>query len=310
MNEAASKLVCAVCGQLAQGAPERARVVSNVRRLGAEEFEVWRCSACRSIHAAGAVSDAELAAYYQDYPFARGKRSRVTRYLHGRLWRRVARVGISGHAKVLDYGCGAGLLVADLCERGLDAAGYDAYTPAFQRPALLQQRYDVVLAQDVLEHVEDPLALLERLGALCRPGGVLAIGTPDASAIDLARPSRWKHSLHQPFHRHLLASPALLAAGAARGWQLLRYYPRSYANTPVPTLNLPYLLRYLRAVDDTIDVAFDPPAVRLAMFSPAALWDALFGALRCPASDGLAVFRVPEAALPKPPAPPPVSAGG
>ena len=40
MNEAASKLVCAVCGQLAQGAPERARVVSNVRRLGAEEFEV------------------------------------------------------------------------------------------------------------------------------------------------------------------------------------------------------------------------------------------------------------------------------
>lgn len=294
--------MCAVCGQVAHGEPERARVVSNVRRLQHEEFEVWRCAGCRSIHAARAVSEAELAAYYQDYPFARGQRSRVTSYLHGRLWRRVARVGIASEATVLDYGCGAGLLVADLRDRGIDAAGYDAYTPAFQQPALLQRRYDVVLAQDVLEHVEEPLVLLDRLGALCQPGGVLAIGTPDAGAIDLSHPTRWKHSLHQPFHRHLLASPALLAAGAARGWQLLRYYPRSYTNTPVPTLNLPYLLRYLRAVDDTIDVAFEPPSVRLAMFSPAALWDALFGALRCPASDGLAVFRVPaSAALPTAP---------
>jgi hypothetical protein len=151
----------------------------------------------------------------------------------------------------------------------------------------------VVLAQDVIEHVEDPLALLDELGALCRDGGVIAIGTPDASAVCLDEPTAWKHTLHQPYHRHIFASATLLEAGRARGWELLRYYPRSYTNTPVPTLNLPYLLRYLRAQDDTIDVAFDPPRVRLAMFHPAACWDALFGALRCPRSDGLAVFRKP-----------------
>lgn len=278
-----------MCGASASAAIETAEVACNVRRFGEQRFSVWRCRECRSIHALGAV---DLDAYYEAYPFARATSSRLTRYLHGRLWRRVAKAGVARGASVLDYGCGAGVLVESLRARGLEAEGYDAYTPAFRRPELLARTYDVVLAQDVIEHVAAPLALLDELAARCRPGGILAIGTPDALAIDLQRADRWRHSLHQPYHRHILASSALLAAAAARGLTLLRYYPRSYTNTPIPTLNLPYLLRYLRAVDDTIDVAFDPPAVRLAMFSPAALWDAVFGALRCPASDGLAVFRV------------------
>ena len=135
---------------------------------------------------------------------------------------------------------------------------------------------------------------------LCRPGGLIAIGTPDAAHLELAAPERVVHSLHQPYHRHILARAALIAAGAARGWQLVRWYATSYANTPVPTLNLPYLLRYLRAVDDTVDVAYDPPRVRLAMFGPGALFDALFGALRCPPTDGMAIFRTPAALPPAP----------
>ena len=103
------------------------------------------------------------------------------------------------------------------------------------------------------------------------------------------------HSLHQPYHRHILAKDALIAAGRAQGWRLVRWYATSYANTPVPTLNVPYLLRYLRAIDDTVDVAYDPPRVRLAMFGPGALFDALFGALRCPPTDGMAIFRTADA---------------
>lgn len=279
---------CVVCGAPVSAESETAEVACNVRRFRDQRFAVWRCRACRSIHARGEVA---LATYYEDYPFARGTATRVNRYLCGRLWRRVASAKVAPGASVLDYGCGAGLLVSWLRERGLDAEGYDAYTAAFARPELLTRSYDVVLAQDVIEHVDAPLALLDELIALCRPGGLLAIGTPDALAIDLAETERWKHSLHQPYHRHILSSTALLEAAAARGLALVRYYPRSHLNTPIPTLNQPYLLRYLRAIDDTVDAAFDPPALRLAMLSPAALWDALFGALRGPASDGLAVFR-------------------
>ena len=64
-------------------------------------------------------------------------------------------------------------------------AGYDAYAPAFADPAALTRTYDCVVSQDVVEHVADPRALLATFDRLCRPGGVIAIGTPDASGIDL-----------------------------------------------------------------------------------------------------------------------------
>jgi len=282
---------CLVCeAETADADVEQAAVASNVRAFADQSFALWRCGACRSIHARDEV---DLVTYYRDYPFARAQPSRVLRYFHRRLWRRLARAGATRTDRVLDYGCGAGLFVDDLRRAGLDAHGYDAYDARHQDPAPLAARYRCILAQDVIEHVDDPRALLDTFADLGEPGGLIAIGTPDAAAIDLHAAARWKHTLHQPYHRHLLSRAALEALAAARGWTLVRYYPRPYTNTPVPTLNLPYLLRYLRANDDTLDVAFDPPRLRGAMLTPFALFDALFGALRCPPGDGLAIFRTP-----------------
>lgn len=285
---------CVVCGAVAPPA-ERGAVASNVRAFAAETFALWRCGGCRSIHARDEV---DLDRYYRAYPFARATASRVTRFFHGRLWRRLRAAGVAPRARVLDYGCGRGLLVAALRRRGVDAHGYDAYDSEFADRATLATSYDAVIAQDVIEHVADPLGLLDELGRLVRPGGRVAIGTPDAAAIDLAQPERWRHTLHQPYHRHLLAHPALEAAATARGWAVLRRWRRPYTNSWVPTLNQPYLLRYLRAVDDTLDVAFEPPRFRWAMITPAALLDAAFGALRCPPGDGMIVFQTPAPALP------------
>jgi len=282
---------CPVCGHTAAPA-EIATVRSNVRPFADETFALWRCAGCRSIHA---TEDVDLDRYYAAYPFARARAGRVTRYFHGRLWRRVRKGGVAADARVLDYGCGRGLLVDELRRRGVDAHGYDAYDADHRDPARLATRYDCVIAQDVIEHVDDPLALLDTFAALVRPGGHVAIGTPDAAAIALDRPDVWRHTLHQPYHRHLLAHGALVAAATARGWTVTGHHDRPYTNTPVPTLNLPYLLRYLRAGDDTLDVAFDPPRFRWAMVTPAALVDAVIGAWRCPRGDGLTVFRLPAA---------------
>lgn len=289
---------CVICAHDAPPA-EQAEVRSNVRAHRAEVFAVWRCAGCASIHARDEV---DLDRYYAGYPFLRQADGRVLRFFHRRLWRRVAAAGVRrGHA-ILDYGCGGGLLVRHLRARGHDAHGYDAYAEAWADRAALARTYDCVVSQDVLEHVADPHALLATFDRLCRPGGVIAIGTPDATHLDLGRPEASVHTLHQPYHRHLFAHAALHAAAARRGWRLVRYHPRPYTNTWVPTLNLPYLLRYLRAGDDTVDVAFDPPRLRWPMLAPAALLDALVGALRCPRTDGMSVFRKP-AALPAGPAP-------
>ena len=123
---------------------------------------------------------------------------------------------------------------------------------------------------------------------------MIAIGTPDAAAIDLARPDDYIHTLHQPFHRHILSTAALLQAGRGLGWALSRYYPTMYNNTLVPFINSRFVFHYMACFDNMIDVVFDPINVSLdnrKLWSPLTLYYGLFGYFHAPRTDVMAVFR-------------------
>ncbi len=79
-------------------------------------------------------------------------------------------------ARGLDFGCGpAPVLARLLTDRGLPCASYDPlFLPDERR---LEETYDFVTCSEVVEHVHDPRALLERLAGLVAPGGLLAIMT-------------------------------------------------------------------------------------------------------------------------------------
>ena len=134
------------------------------------------------------------------------------------------------------------------------------------------------------------------LGALAKPGGLVVIGTPNADAIDLENPEERVHTLHQPYHRHIVSSEALRELGTGLGWELLKYYPTMYSNTRVPFVNTPFVTHYFRCFDDTVDVALEP--IKLTswkLWTPATLWRALAGSYFAPETDVMAVFRVPGA---------------
>lgn len=99
-------------------------------------------------------------------------------------------------ARGLDFGCGpAPALAALLEERGFTVALYDLYYR--DDPSMLRQRYDFITASEVVEHLAQPAAVLARLWALLRPGGVLGIMTKrvrDAEAF-----SGW-HYKNDPTH--------------------------------------------------------------------------------------------------------------
>src|SRR4029077_18583025 len=94
---------------------EIARVRSNVRRFQAESFAVWRCPACRSIHARDEV---DLDHYYRHYPFHGQQPSRIASLFYERILRRLQRAGLRRTDTVLDHGCGGGLFVEHLLARG------------------------------------------------------------------------------------------------------------------------------------------------------------------------------------------------
>lgn len=282
---------CNVCERSGANLPsEQSQVRSNVRQFTTEQFSIWRCSGCGSIHAADEV---DLGHYYAAYPFHALPEDWRMRAMLDNLVGRLRRAGVRRDHRVLDFGCGGGGLIRHLGLRGFEAAvGYDEYSEAYGDRAVLEHRYDCVISQDVIEHVPSPLAFLEQAATLVEPGGTVIIGTPNAAALDLVSPERHVHALHQPYHRHILSKTALVEAAERYGLKLETYYPTQYANTRVPFLNSRFYRYYLTLTDDTLDSLMEAPQVLpLILRAPQTLFWGLFGSFLAEETDVMAVFR-------------------
>lgn len=81
-----------------------------------------------------------------------------------------------GFKTALDFGCGPGPVLAGILkETGAEVDTYDIY---FAPEKVYENKtYDVITCTEVLEHIEDPLPVLELLKSHLNTGGVLAIMT-------------------------------------------------------------------------------------------------------------------------------------
>jgi SAM-dependent methyltransferase len=286
-------LRCNICFSSCES-PEEASVRSNVRKFQTELFRVWRCPTCASVHARDEV---DLGHYYASYPFhnlgAQKEMDGLLKATYRKQLQRLRAAGLSPDHAVLDYGCGGGAFVNFLREQGYARVqGFDEYSEQFSDRAVLSAQYDVIVTQDVLEHVAEPWAFLRELSQLLAPAGVVLIGTPNAAALDLQHPESCVHALHQPYHRHIMSKQKLLALGDELGWQLLRYHPKMYTNTRLPFMNHRFLLYYFHAGDDTLDMLTEPIRINNPkLYTPASLFWGLFGSLFAPETDVAVVYR-------------------
>ena len=286
--EMAACTKCNLCespGTLA-AAIETGTAPCNVRRFQDHVFTMWRCAGCGSIHCA---EDANLALYYTDYPLTRQKVGFGERIGYANRLRLLKRQGFRPTDRVLDYGCGAGLFVGFLREKGLrHAFGYDAFVAAWHDPERLEEQYDAVVSYDVIEHDDDPREFMRRVASLVRPGGLLVIGTPNADHVSIARKSH--PSLHAPYHRHILSERMLLALGHEQGLATENIYRRSFYDSLYPTVNSRFLWRYVEK-SGFLDTAVEPPRTELVLRSPDLIFDAFFGYFLSPGDWILVSFR-------------------
>lgn len=133
--------------------------------------------------------------------------------------------------RLLDVGCSSGAFLADAVKMGFRAEGVEpAAEPVATalaaglsvRCGLLQEMaypdssFDAITLLEVIEHLQDPHALLQECHRILRPGGVMLIGTGNVASWSMGvLGARWeylqisKHGGHVSFYNP--GSMALLA---------------------------------------------------------------------------------------------------
>jgi SAM-dependent methyltransferase len=217
---------CTICG----AASLQIRYPIAADYITGDRFEVWSCPACRSGVTRPVPTD--LGRYYptryRDYsPLIARILASLYRRRVGRWARRFAAPGTA-----FEMGCGNGLMLDLLRRLGWQVTGSErteaacriardsfgltviASGPAQIHPAA---RFDLVLLNQVLEHLDDPGQTLAGLSAMLKPGGKLIIGVPNfASWQARFGGATWFH-LDVPRHLHHYSLPALTVLLADHG---------------------------------------------------------------------------------------------
>lgn len=101
--------------------------------------------------------------------------------------------------RILDVGCGTGTVLGVGARRGWQVAGVeispsaaaaaranygvDVTVGTLQSANFPTASFDVVWLQHVLEHVPNPIALLQEIKRVLRPGGVLVVAVPNSAGL-------------------------------------------------------------------------------------------------------------------------------
>jgi SAM-dependent methyltransferase len=196
-----------------------------------EHYDLYRCRECGTVHQPSLPRGTELHDLYRavgDEGYMReerGRRRTARRFLD-LLGKYVPR------GRLLQVGSGYGLLLDEARRRGYDAEGVELSIEAaryarerlglpvremaIEDAELAGESYDAVLLVDVLEHLDDPIATLDRLLTVLVPGGALLIVTPDPSSL-VARAAGSHWWCYVPAHSCLIPRGTLRELIGARG---------------------------------------------------------------------------------------------
>lgn len=116
---------------------------------------------------------------------------------------------IAAPGKLLDIGCSLGYFVESALQRGWKASGIeisshaaeearkvglDVKTGVLEEGTYAEATFDCVTMWDVLEHVPDPSLHMREVRGILRPGGIVAIGTPNLGHPAFrAKRENWRH---------------------------------------------------------------------------------------------------------------------
>ncbi|MEA2368785.1 MAG: hypothetical protein QOH38_1503 [Thermoleophilaceae bacterium] len=233
---------CAACGSTnlvphmaVAGAAGEQGLIPTTDRFGSALADIVRCLACGHMQLERFPGEMELAEAYgeaasEDYVEEEAGQRATARIALDRIERHVE------PGALLDLGCWVGFLLAEARERGWRTLGVEPseFASSYARERLglevirdglfeadlPQHEFDAVVMGDVIEHIPDAAAALDRIAGLLRPGGVLYLALPNAgSRLARRMGPRWWSVI--PTHVQYFTRPSLFTLLRRRGFEPL-----------------------------------------------------------------------------------------
>lgn len=190
--------------------------------ISGDEFRLQRCGVCSLLRTIPAPTRDEMMRYYPPAYYGEARRylfpiDWVLQRLQAGRSRHIRCADADRVGRVLEVGCGQGVLLAHLRSRGWQVIGTELSDEAarFARETLqLDVRvgeltalqldggsFESVVLWHVLEHVDDPASLVREVSRLVRPGGTILVSVPNVGSIEARL---WKAGwFHLDVPRHL-----------------------------------------------------------------------------------------------------------
>ena len=211
----------------------------------AEQYYFYECTRCQNLQIYPIPAD-KLSLIYPSnyYSFVASKKSVVTRikeWLDRSFFKKLLRNIKKQELNILDVGGGTGWLI-DLIKQADSRIRFSQVVDIDPKAAEIARRnghayfcgtienfvsaskFDVVLLLNLIEHVENPLAVLRSIRKLLAPEGIVIIKTPNYKSWDakLFRNSNWG-GYHCPRHWHLFTRSSFVKLTEKAGFTVSHF---------------------------------------------------------------------------------------
>ncbi|MDB5266915.1 MAG: hypothetical protein JWN89_730 [Parcubacteria group bacterium] len=200
-------------------------------------FDIFKCPACGLLETLPPLTQSEVGPLYTNhYPYndvdpkkirtgfkpELTERERFHNWLRGN--HRIHYMLPPGTGRVLDVGCGDGRSLLQLEALGYEACGIEAdenirrikdelrldiYIGTIEDYPSLPEKFDIIIANQLVEHIVDLESFMNAARKLLTPGGTIIISTPNAGSLQRKLFGRAWVNWHIPYHQQIFTKGSL-----------------------------------------------------------------------------------------------------
>ncbi len=239
---AGKKYLCRLCGS---GSVKMIRETTVRAPLESADFKItdgrygymlsiFECADCGFRQCLDALDTTVYYKALEDPEYETGRKERM--HQSRMILRRITGIigGDTAGLRLLDVGAGSGILLEAAAEFGLKAEGVEpsawlrktarAHGCVINADVLphpeIRGPYDIITLIDVVEHVSAPLEMIRAAAELLKPGGIIAIATPDVKSA-AARLMGWKWWHYRIAHLGYFSRKNLEAVCSKTGLEII-----------------------------------------------------------------------------------------